>query len=59
MAMQAPIHVSDNSDSLMPRIVAVVAGVAILGVVLFALIAASGGWSPPATTVATHSQPVS
>ncbi|HEV2563030.1 MAG TPA: hypothetical protein VGT78_12900 [Rhizomicrobium sp.] len=54
MAMQAPIHVSESSESVVPRIIAVVAGIAILGAVAFAFVAASGAWSPPATT---QSQP--
>lgn len=59
MAMQTPIHASDNQESMLPRIIAVVAGIAILGVVVIAFVAASGAWSPPATTAVTHSQPAS
>ncbi|HUJ02472.1 MAG TPA: hypothetical protein VLW75_02465 [Rhizomicrobium sp.] len=56
--MQAPIHASE-SESVMPRIIAVVAGLAILGAVVIGFVAFTGAWSPPATTSMTHSQPAS
>jgi hypothetical protein len=56
--MQAPVHASDG-ESLMPRIVAIIAGLGILGAVAIGFVAFSGTWSPPATTSMTHSQPAS
>ncbi len=56
--MDAPIHVSET-ESVMPRVIAIVAGMAILGVVVLGFVFASGAWSPPATMSVTHSQPAS
>jgi len=57
--MQAPIHASDSGESLMPRIIAIAGGLAILGLVVGGFVVLSGAWSPPATTSMTHSQPAS
>lgn len=57
--MEAPIHVKDD-ESMMPRIIAVVGGLAILGLVVGGFVAFTGAWSPPASTTSmTHTQPAS
>ena len=56
--MQAPIHARDE-ESMMPRIIAIVGGLAILALVAGGFVAFSGAWSPPATTSMTHSQTAS
>lgn len=51
--MEAPIHVKED-ESMMPRIIAVVGGLVILGVVVGGFVAFSGAWAPPATTSMAH-----
>jgi len=58
--MEKPIHASDNVDEneTMPRIIAVVAGVALIGIVAGGLMY-SGLWSPSnpthiSATIAKH-----
>lgn len=57
--MEAPIHVKDD-ESMMPKIIAVVGGLAILGLVVGGFVAFTGAWAPPASTSSmTHTQPAS
>jgi hypothetical protein len=54
--MDAPIHAADevDKDETVPRVVAVIAGVALIAIAAGALIY-SGVWSPPATTQVAQS----
>jgi len=56
--MQAPIHARED-DSVMPRVIAIVGGLVILGLIVGGFVAFSGAWSPPATTSMSQSQPAS
>lgn len=57
--MEAPIHVKED-ESMMPKIIAVVGGLAILGLVVGGFVAFSGAWSPPASTTSmTHTSSAS
>ncbi len=53
--METPLHAANevDKDETVPRIVAAIAGIALLAIAAGALIY-SGIWSPPATTVATQ-----
>lgn len=52
--MEAPIHAANDVDKneTVPRIIAALAGVAVLAIV-GGLVAYSGMWSPPASQVQT------
>jgi hypothetical protein len=55
-AMDHPVHAAEMIDKGegVPKIVAAIAGLALLGIAAGAMIY-SGYWSPPATTAATQS----
>ena len=52
--METPLHAGDDvdKDENVPRIIAVIAGIAIAAVVAFGLVY-SGLWSPPSTAAKT------
>lgn len=53
--MEHPVHAAEqvDKDEMVPKIVAAVAGLALLVIAAGAMIY-SGLWSPPASTAATH-----